>query len=350
MNENLAQSQKSSPDPGLPSPERLDQFVAILEDKLLQNRNDVQAAAKLVDLLDFHIPQGLTSGRYTECQRKLTEGNGNDFRFDELLVNQLASARYKEWSEFLRAQDIEYLFPIGQLHTGMVHSIDGNKAMCSFRLELFNKVGAISRLCLDCYKVQILPTNVIGLINLYFVLRALKFPRDNARKCMIELREGVPYPYKGYIYCESEEEAEACRNMVLAAFEEYGIADQFCAISHGCSEYSLKFPAFKYSADGAHKKFERPKEWDQLESKHFAQLQRPRHSRNNNNTIGITIKDIVGFQTWRNYAELIGDESSRQFQDNPVGRLPEPWATQVRMQSKMRKEQLDELRARFVTS
>ena len=335
------------PDLNLPTGARLDRRIKNLENKLRNDPADVKAANNLVNILEYHIPSAQTSDRYTECQRELSSSIGNDFEFSDLLIDDQCSIRFKQWWEFLRVRGLKYFFPITQLVVGNLHRIHGEHTYCSHRLQFFNDQGVISRICHDCFKVQILPSDLVGMFKLYFVLRDLKLPRDNRRKCMIEVREDVVYPYKGYIFCQSEEEVEFCRYMLKAALDKHRISDQYCGISHGCSEYGLKYPAFKYSPDGAHNTFERPNAWDKAEDDFIATTTFRLPPWPDRNTTGITIRDLIAFRTWVDYAEMIGDKSCRQFRNMPVGKFPEPYATRVRRQAKQRKEQLEELRSRL---
>ena len=161
---------------------------------------------------------------------------------------------------------------------------------------------------------------------------------------MIEMREAVPFPYKGYIFCESEDEANFCLEEVQKSLQAWQVSNVRCGLSHGCSEYGLKYPKFKYSSDGAHHSFERPTSWDQLESDFYAVTQKPRIERKDYNKQGITIRDMLGFRAWIDYAEIIGDESSRMFRDSPTSDKQEPFATRIRKQSQLRKAQMEELR------
>ena len=75
--------------------------------------------------------------------------------------------------------------------------------------------------------------------------------------------------------------------------------------------------------------------------------QAPRQPRKDYNHENITIRDVIALRTWIDYAEIIGDDSWRMFRDAPAANKPEPFATRVKMQSQMRKTQMDELRERL---
>ena len=64
---------------------------------------------------------------------------------------------------------------------------------------------------------------------------------------MVEIREEVPFPYKGYVYCQSEAEAKHCLEMTERALRSSGVSNVIIGLSHGCSEYGLRYPEWKYS-------------------------------------------------------------------------------------------------------
>ena len=235
------------------------------------------------------------------------------------------------------------LIPIAQLFAGRYFTIHGTPSYCFLRLELFDKKGVISRLCHNCFTVQILPLDVVALVQIYFAIRGMDLPWDNYRKCMVELREDVAYPYKGYIFCESVDEAKECLTRLRQTLSTYQISNVYCGISHGCSEYGLKYPKFKFSEDGSHQSFERPVSWDQTEAEFFSEAPIPQSFHKDFNHKGVTLRDVIAFRTWVDYAEIIGDHSCKTFRDTTNGDKPEPFATRIKNQSRQRRAQMADL-------
>ena len=164
---------------------------------------------------------------------------------------------------------------------------------------------------------------------------------------MVEVREAVPYPYKGYVYCQSEDEAKYCLEAFEQAMRSSGVSNVISGISHGCSEYGLRYPEWKYSKDGSHRLFERPKSWDESESEFFATKQNWLPPVPHYNKDGVTVCDIFVFNTWVNYAEIIGDDSWKTFHDSPASDMPEHFAARVSQQSQQRKAEFLELKNRY---
>ena len=71
---------------------------------------------------------------------------------------------------------------------------------------------------------------------------------------MVELREYVKFPYKGYIFCDSEEMAQKELAKLQNILETTGVS-AISKVSHGCSEFGYEYPEFKYSEGGEHQKF-----------------------------------------------------------------------------------------------
>ncbi len=167
---------------------------------------------------------------------------------------------------------------------------------------------------------------------------------------MIELREDIPNPYKAYIFCESEDEVKKCLNKLKHILDATGISDVYCGISHGCSEYGLKYPKFKYSDDGAHRSFERPASWDQEESEFWSVTPLPAMAGKGNRKVGISIRDIIGYRTWIDYAEIIGDDSWTLFREAPSTNKPKIFVERVMKQAQLRNTQMKELRQRLLSA
>lgn len=324
-----------------------DTAVRMLERRLASQPHDQQAARGLVMLLDFHVPSNPELGAYTRCQNRLAALHSDVGWTRALLDTEAAARSYKTWEALLDSHDVRPHVNFNQLFMGQFLRINGKAAACDAYLAFFKKEGVIPRICHDCYKVQLLPQNLAAHIATYFLLRDVALPRDNARKCMIEVREYSPYPYKAYVFCESEDEAQFCLSALTRALGVAGIGDVRLGITHGCTEYGVRYPDFKYSKDGAHRRFARPPGWDEAEARlHAGGPPAPPPVPDCNNA-GITIRDVLGIRTWVRYAELIGDATYAKFArlqvDRPELDMPEPFIARVRAQASLRQGQMAEL-------
>jgi len=324
-----------------------DAYISKLEARLRAVPDDHEVIRHLVALLNTHTPDRPRPGTYGYSQEKLSRQFQDPEWAERVLRSGTESKQYRKWNAVLEETGIQSRIAITQLFAGAVHTIGGSATFCEFRMALFEKEAVIPRFCQDCFKVQAVPANLLAHVQTYLALRILKLPRDNTRKSMVEIRTDVAAPYKSYIFCESEAEAILCRDRLQQVLQQFGVTAVETRITHGCSEYGNKFPAFKYSNDGSHRSFTRPADWDAKEAefgKANEKLKLPGAVFNKN---GLSVRDIIGLSTWIDYAELIGDDTYKSFRDRPNSKKPAAFAEEIVRQSVMRKQQLEELKAKL---
>lgn len=326
---------------------RLDAHLTELERKIAQDPSQLRPIVSLITLLESYQPKRDGFGAYTDCQNQIFQQIPEaDLRQMHATPGALENALNRCVS-LLAEYNINPPCNIYQTFHGRNHYINGVVADCGLRKSLFGQKSVISVDCMDCYKVQILPLTFASLMQLYLLLKYIELPRDNLRKCMIEVREAVQSPYKGYIYCESEDEANACADLFGKALEQAEIKDIGFVLTHGCSEFSLAFPKFKYAADGSHREFERPSDWDQIETAHKTTHKGQQFVRPSFHTPGISIRDLLCFRAWYQYARTIGDDTCEAFAFLDSGLELERLVTRVKPQAQARQAELAALRERF---
>jgi hypothetical protein len=326
-----------------------DQVIEKLESIVAGNPANKPSTRMLLEELDRHLPARRGLGPYSDCQQEFADSFGSQDLTHEFLLNGDVAGFCRKWQNTLDRKGLVPQISIAQLFAGNAIEIGGVQGLCGSRLSFFDSKAVISALCFSCYKVQILPKDLATMISVYFVLRMMQLPRNNARKCMVEVREAVAFPYKGYIFCESEDEAQACHLQLKVALSACQISGVYSGISHGCSEYGLKYPDFKYSPTGSHRSFERPAHWDALEAQFLANLKEVPRAKAGHDKQFISIRDVVGLQTWIDYAEIIGDATSKKYRETPRDYIPEPFSTRVKRQAEMRNRQLVELRSKLAS-
>ncbi|WP_170790249.1 hypothetical protein [Ruegeria lacuscaerulensis] len=316
--------------------------VRKLEDRVLINPKDGPAIRRLVTLLDLWENSENASGTFGATQARINEDLGPDWRQDMLDRSQICES-YHHWMSVLSSAGMATAVPIAQAFSGRVMTIKGQQTHCDTRIKFFKETKVISRLCHDCYKVQILPSNLDEMFQTYFLLLLLNLPNDNARKCMIELRDGIKYPYKGYIYCQSIEEAKDC----MVAFESLkirnGIKGIRTKISHGCSEFVQEYPDFKFNEAEAFSEFKVPDDWVTKETRYFKNLKLPTSLRKTNSKTFLSLRDVFSFRTWVKYAELIGDEASESYRSQQGPNLLPTFIQRVQKQAKKRNSEMKAL-------
>ena len=115
---------------------------------------------------------------------------------------------------------------------------------CEKWMAIFTSEKIIPEYCFSCFKVSVEVPTVVDLLKLLLVLDRIQLPNDNLRKAMVELRENIPKPYKGYVYCSERQEAIELKSVVRRSVAE-GISKQIpVTIKRGCSEYPIIYPEY----------------------------------------------------------------------------------------------------------
>ena len=184
---------------------------------------------------------------------------------------------------------------------------------CKRHHDVFGELNLIPRSCFSCFKIQIEPKSVIDLIKLFFIFDNSLFENNNWRKCMIELRNGVPGAYKGFIYCSSNDEADKILNQITPLLKNHLIYN--AKIKRGCTEFYEKFPNYKEINNTENNFMHYDPSWEQEERKY--DLKKNLKKKISKETLsGLSISDFLIINNWLNYAKTIGDLSYEKIIDN----------------------------------
>ena len=184
---------------------------------------------------------------------------------------------------------------------------------CKRHHDVFNELNLIPKFCFSCFKIQIEPKSVLDLIKLFFIFDDFSFENNNWRKCMIELRNGVPGAYKGFVYCSSNDEAEKILNQITPLLENHLIYN--VKIKRGCTEFYEKYPNYKEINNNEDNFMRYDPSWKQEEKKY--DLKKNLNKKISKDTLsGLSISDFLIINNWLNYAKIIGDLSYEKIIDN----------------------------------
>ena len=176
---------------------------------------------------------------------------------------------------------------------------------CDRAFDIFRNHNVMPEYCFSCYKVQINPKNVIDLIKLFFLFDIMYFENENLRKSFIDFREDEKN-YKGIIYCTTLEEAKKINYNVSKYLKinlDEGIQSH---VKRGCKEFAEKYPEFlNLEKDVMRYK----KEWKKIENEFDANNQKIYKSGERKLNYGLSLKDVLIFQNWIDFAKIEGDES-----------------------------------------
>ncbi len=324
----------------------LENKIRAFEHYVAKNSDDINRLHHLIILLHVYNPSN-ELGPLSSLQKTLGSLDfiENCQSLNEHSLFELLSQKYLDWMGTIRSRKINIDTLNSQPFTGEGFPINmPDKATCDLAIQLFNAKKIIPRFCFSCHKVQIVASSVAWLIFSYLILRKLKLPNNNLRKSMIELRLGIGYPYKSYIFCASEEEAINCKSVFDKHLKENDAIGVFTQISHGCSEYATHYPQFKYSAEGDYKEFKYDNEWRSQEDFFWENAPTTHGFRPAGNSQFVTLCDVVSIRTWIAYAKIIGDDSHEMFGDDVF--ITPRFYKRVREQADIRNQQLAALRNR----
>ena len=197
-----------------------------------------------------------------------------------------------------------------------IHRRNGYDLNCNRHHKAFNKFNIIPKYCFSCFKIQIELTTVSNLVRLFFIFDQLRLPKDNIRKCFIELRPGIPGTYKGLIYCSSIEEAESVFEIVKPYMQKLMLDNFDIKIKRGCTEFDLAFPGYKKVDDL--NKIVYDEEWTKKEELIDHEISNGSQKGKkvfNRSLSGTCLGDILIINNWLNYAKLLNDKSYKKITD-----------------------------------
>jgi len=100
---------------------------------------------------------------------------------------------------------------------------------------IFKQLGFIPSVCRNCWKVVVMPRNVVELFDLYELQREMGVPC----KCGIEKRRTDTRLYGGYFYCQGKEEGLERYKQVREAVDKHLSPETNVILKRYCSEYEI---------------------------------------------------------------------------------------------------------------
>ena len=274
------------------------------------NPENLNAQNNLIHLLNYFNPKKSDDNSIVKA----------NFLIKNIKTDMLISKHISDLSLF------EYLTKCNQIlkkniknlsfFDSQIHRRNGYDLNCNRHHKAFNKFNIIPKYCFSCFKIQIELTTVSNLIRLFFIFDQLRLPKDNIRKCFIELRPGIPGTYKGLIYCSSVEEAESVFEIVKLYMQKLMLDNFDIKIKRGCTEFDLAFPGYK-EVDDLNKIVydEGWKKKEELIDHEISNGSKKGKKVFNRSLSGTCLGDILIINNWLNYAKLINDKSYKKITD-----------------------------------
>ncbi|MDA7552809.1 tetratricopeptide repeat protein [Candidatus Pelagibacter sp.] len=274
------------------------------------NPENLNAQNNLIHLLNYFNPKKSDDNSIVKA----------NFLIKNIKTDMLISKHISDLSLF------EYLTKCNQIlkkniknlsfFDSQIHRRNGYDLNCNRHHKAFNKFNIIPKYCFSCFKIQIELTTVSNLIRLFFIFDQLRLPKDNIRKCFIELRSGIPGTYKGLIYCSSVEEVESVFEIVKLYMQKLMLDNFDIKIKRGCTEFDLAFPGYK-EVDDLNKIVydEGWKKKEELIDHEISNGSKKGKKVFNRSLSGTCLGDILIINNWLNYAKLINDKSYKKITD-----------------------------------
>ena len=182
---------------------------------------------------------------------------------------------------------------------------------CERHFKIFNNYKVIPKYCFGCFKVSLEVETVIDLIKLYIVFDNIELPNNNIRKCIIEERKEISGNYKGFIYCDSLEEAKNLKLLIDPIILKTIGNNTNIFIKHGCSEFAIEHPNFKELNKNSKNYMKYNLNWKDKEKiidNKYSYLKKKIISKSNK---GIFLNDILIIKNWFAFAKSKNDESCK---------------------------------------
>ena len=184
------------------------------------------------------------------------------------------------------------------------------KGSCAECKACFNDFDVIPKYCFDCYKVVIELNKIVDLFRLNILFDNIKLPRNNSRKCMLDMRKHTTGSYKGFVYCRGLDEADALCKVLQDEVTEAISPDVTVSVKRGCSEYALKYPEYaeiNRDSDG----FQYPDNWKFYEDYvERCWVFSDKVDSFDEDGLGIDpMREVLAYQWWLKFAASKGDES-----------------------------------------
>ena len=267
------------------------------------NPEHLNAQNNLIRSLNFYKADQSEDNSIIKANNKIQESRSKILTINEINTPNI-SRFIKECNEIIKTNLKKTIF----LET-QIHKRNGENLNCDRHKKVFNEYNIIPKYCFSCFKVQIELMEVSELIKLFFIFNHLKLPKDNIRKCFIELRESVNGNYKALIYCSSVNEAKIVSELTNVYLKKF-LKNFKLDIKRGCTEFDFSFPGYKDIKKINEIVYD--EEWNKkeklidIEIANGSQKGKKKFSRSIND---ITLSDVLIINNWLTYAKIIGDES-----------------------------------------
>lgn len=267
-----------------------------------------EAYCNLIKVLTFHTPKHETVNLCVNANKILQSKKFIFNPLEKITDNEIINF-YREVNEIVKKNLNKIDYNLSQVYRR--NTID---LKCNRHFKVFNNFNIIPEYCFGCYKVQVEPKNVMELFKLFFIFDNLALEKNNTRKCLIEMREGIKGAYKGLIYCFNLDEANKIKKNLSKLIACQINNDISISIKRGCSEFAISYPDYKDINQKGIQKMQYQDEWKSKEIIIDEKLKEIDTSQKivKDSLNGITVNDVLIMRNWLMYAQKIGDLSYKE--------------------------------------
>ena len=266
----------------------------------------MNAQNNLIHLINFFDPKKFKNNSIIKANNEIKKINKTVSVYKNISNKSLFDF-YSKCKEIVK-NNIQNL----NFFDSQIHRRNGYNLNCERHHKAFNKYTIIPEYCFSCFKVQIELKTVTQLFKLFFIFDQLKLPKDNIRKCFIELRPGISGTYKGLIYSSSLDDAKNIKNYTKPILDKL-IKNNFTVkIKRGCTEFDLAFPGYKDIDSLDQIKYNQ--NWkikEKLIDDEILNGSKKGKKVFSRSLSGVSLGDVLIMNNWLNYAKLINDFSYR---------------------------------------
>ena len=268
------------------------------------NPNYKDGLKNLLNLLTYYEPENKNLNNIIIEKNRILKKNNKKTIFGEKLIDQDIYKFFRMINNTLKDEKI-----FDNLGSDQIFRRNEVNLNCERHFEVFNKYDVIPKFCFSCYKIQINPKNILELLKLYIIFDIFNFEKNNFRKTLIEIRNGIAGTYKGLIYCNSLTEAEEVLKSILPLLKKNLGNDISTNIKRGCTEFAISHKNFD-KIDGSVKY--KP-EWEEKEDLIDKHRKDDSEAILEKSLAGLNIQDALIIRNWLIYAKKIEDNYFNNF-------------------------------------
>ena len=288
---------------------KLDDAIEKYSQALTLDPEILVAKTNIISILECIVPHKKNTNPIIVASRNLQKINRH-YKLENLMKKNELANFFKKCNKVVQDSYKE----ITTIQT-QIYRRNSINLGCNRHKQIFAESNIIAKACFSCFKVQVEPKNVLELFKLFFIFDKIVLPKNNSRKCMVELRSFISGTYKGIIFCSSIKETNEIIEIISPIINK--LTQCKIKIKRGCSEYGFSFPEYEETNRNNPNFMKYKDKWQEIE-KNFDIKKNIKLINQNSTLSGISVSDILIMNNWLNYAKNINDQSYKSISEEIV--------------------------------